>query len=540
MNYQTLIPAQIKGAHHTVTKETGSPSDTPGSILRLLLDPWVGSVAVLTVVFLAVPDFGWLTADTRSNVIDYYSTMVLLLVAIGAVLQGVRRLESERERYFWRLLGLSLSAWLAGETLAFLFLDTENATAGIGVDALYLVLYLGLVLALDIQPHSAHGDLRIRPLRVLASGGRILFVSGLFAYFVLLPRTLGVDEYLTWIPSFSFYVILDIYIIGRLMHATSQARTPHWRVINVLLTIAWTFVLTTDFIDFAWITSHLPESFPQSADICWFAPMILIVVASRMRYLTTATTERPDVEDDDDRIQGVPLLLYSLGFALIHLTLSSLQHDSGPLQSARLVLVMAYLVIFGVLNIGQNSIIERQSLRQSLRRKEAEERIRSLSLQDPLTRLLNRRAFDSEFARAVARARRSGTMLGLMFIDLDHFKIVNDTWGHRAGDDILREAAARIKAFTREIDTLARYGGDEFVLVFEALENPAAAEIVGRRILDGFKMGFQFESGRINLSASIGIAIFPGHGRTPTELFEAADRAMYRVKESGGSGIELA
>jgi diguanylate cyclase (GGDEF)-like protein len=210
------------------------------------------------------------------------------------------------------------------------------------------------------------------------------------------------------------------------------------------------------------------------------------------------------------------------------------------LQNARIVLVVLCLLVFGTLNLVQNSIIERQSRQQSIRRKEAEEHIRSLSLEDPLTRLLNRRAFDAEFARAVARARRSRTVLGLMFIDLDQFKTVNDTFGHSAGDSVLREGAARIKSFTREVDTLARYGGDEFVLVFEALENQAAAETVGRRILDGFKMGFQFESGRIELSASIGIAIFPGHGRTPSELFEAADRAMYRVKQSGGSGVELA
>jgi diguanylate cyclase (GGDEF)-like protein len=163
--------------------------------------------------------------------------------------------------------------------------------------------------------------------------------------------------------------------------------------------------------------------------------------------------------------------------------------------------------------------------------------MRSLSRQDPLTGLLNRRALDEELARAVARSDRTGLGLGLMFVDLDHFKIVNDTWGHSAGDLVLREAAARIKAFTREGDAVARYGGDEFVLIFEALEDKISAGVVGKKILDGFMMRFQFESQRIQMSASIGIAVFPVDGQTPAQLFEAADRAMYKVKQVGGSGV---
>ncbi len=540
MHFQTLLPAQKIGAHRRGATAAGTSFDSIGALGQMILDPWMVAVVLLTAVFIAVPGLQWLTSNTRSLVTDYFSTIVLIFVAIGAVLSGVRRIESERERYFWRLLGLSLAAWLAGEMLAFLYLDHETASAGTGVDSLFLILYLGLVLALDLDPESADGKLRIRPLRLLASAGRTLFVCGLFTYFVLLPRTLGITEYLTWIPSFSFYVILDLYIFGRLVDAAFHARTPRWRMIYLLLTVAWAFVLTTDSIDFAWIASYLPSTFPGTADFFWYLPMILIVAAGRIRQSTGDAALSTDVVDDDDRIRGIPLLVYSLGFALVHLFLSVVQHNHGILQNARVGLVMTWLVVFGILNLIQNTVIERQSREQSLRRKEAEEHIRSLSMEDPLTRLLNRRAFDAEFSRAVARAGRSGLVLGLMFIDLDDFKEVNDTYGHSGGDSVLREAAARIRAFTREVDTLARYGGDEFIVVLEGLESPADAGVVANRILDGFRMGFQFETGRIKLSASIGVAIYPGDGQTPSELFEAADRAMYSVKESGGSGVQFA
>jgi diguanylate cyclase (GGDEF)-like protein len=545
MHFQTLLPAQKTGAPSGAAPNRDTSNDRSSMLRRLILDPWMAVIIALAVMFTIVPGLQWLASNTRSLVTDYFSTMVLLFLSIGAVLHSAKGIESDRERYFWRLLGLSLSAWLAGEALAYLYLDNSNASAGTGVDALYLLLYLGLVLALDLQPESADGRLRIRPLRVLSTAGRILFVGGLFAYFVLLPRTLGVNEYLTWIPSFSLYVILDLYLFGRLVYVSIQARTPRWRLIYVLLTIAWAFVLATDSIDFAWVTSYLSANFPGAADICWYVPMILFVGASRIAHLTRDTTKYSDANtdtdaDDDDRIRGIPLLVYSLGFALVHLSLSAVQPDYGSLQNARIGLVMLCLVVFGILNLVQNSIVDRRSREQSLRRKEAERHIRSLSLSDPLTQLLNRRAFDAEFSRAVARAGRSGLVLGLMFIDLDHFKEVNDTYGHTAGDSILREAAARIKAFTREVDTLARYGGDEFVIVLEGLESPSDAEIVAGRILDGFRMGFQYESVRIELSASIGIAIYPGDGRTPSQLFEAADRAMYCVKESGGSATQVA
>lgn len=122
----------------------------------------------------------------------------------------------------------------------------------------------------------------------------------------------------------------------------------------------------------------------------------------------------------------------------------------------------------------------------------------------------------------------------LLFIDIDNFKTVNDRYGHRAGDCVLREAAARLRACVREVDTMARYGGDEFVVVLEDLIDEKDAETVARRIGKSMALGFSYESVRNELSASIGIATSCKTGRDPSELLEAADRAMYAIKRSGG------
>jgi diguanylate cyclase (GGDEF)-like protein len=515
------------------------PSIWPATRM-LMLDPWLLTASILTFTFVAFPDLGGSSLTLRSYVTDYLSTIMLLGLAITAVFLGVRRRKFERERLFWRLIGISLGAWLIGEITALVFYDVSNPFTLAAVDALYLCYYLAFTLALDLQPQFTSGQLQIRPLRVLGSAGRVLFLSGLFLYFVILPSTLGIDEFLTWVPSFSLYVALDLYLVSRAFQELRHAATPQSRLIYGLLLAALSFALITDSLDLAWIASYLPSAFPRVTDFLWYAPMVLIVAAVRSGSFAADEGSTVEINDDDDQVRGVPLLVYSVGLALLHLLLALTPHAGGSLQFARIILVMVWLILFGMLNLVQNSIIQREVRQQSRQRLAAEQHIRDLSRLDPLTGLLNRRALEEELARAVARANRSGMPLGLMFIDLDDFKVVNDTWGHAAGDSVLREAAARIKALTRDVDSVARYGGDEFVLIFEALEHPSGAEIVGQRILDGFKMGFQFESGRINLSASIGIAMHPANGRNPDSLFESADRAMYTAKQRGGSDIEFA
>jgi diguanylate cyclase (GGDEF)-like protein len=533
------ISALIQGTEPDAILDPASRWSLRPAVRRLMLDPWVLTASILTIAFLIVPDLGGPAAKARSYVTDYLSTIILLGFAITAIVLGVRGRRFERERLFWRLIGISLGAWFLGEITALAFYDVSSPFTLAAVDALYLCYYMAFTLALDLQPQFTSSQMRIRPLRVLGSAGRVLFLSGLFLYFVILPSTLGIDEFLTWIPSFSLYVALDLYLVSRAVQEMRHATTPQSRLIYGLLLAALTFALVTDSLDLAWIASHLSDAFPRVTDFLWYAPMVLIVAAVRSGSFAADDGSTAET-DDDNQVRGVPLLVYSVGFALLHLLLTLPPHSGGALLSARIVLVMVWLILFGMLNLIQNSIIQREVRQQSRQRLAAEQHIRDLSRLDPLTGLLNRRALEEELARAVARANRSGMPLGLMFIDLDDFKIVNDTYGHPAGDSVLREAAARIKALTRDVDSVARYGGDEFVLIFEALEDPSGAEVVGRRILDGFKMGFQFESGRITLSASIGIAVHPADGRNHGTLFESADRAMYAAKQRGGSDIEFA
>ena len=168
-------------------------------------------------------------------------------------------------------------------------------------------------------------------------------------------------------------------------------------------------------------------------------------------------------------------------------------------------------------------------------KKRMEEIISKQANIDPLTGLPNRRLFLDRLQRAVNKSQREHQKLALMFLDLDHFKDVNDTLGHDAGDSLLRETAERLKSCIRETDTLARPGGDEFTLIMGELDGPASIDRVAQCILQSMTAPFQLKNERCYVSVSIGIALFPDDAGNLEELLKKADQAMYTAKQQGRS-----
>jgi diguanylate cyclase (GGDEF)-like protein len=150
---------------------------------------------------------------------------------------------------------------------------------------------------------------------------------------------------------------------------------------------------------------------------------------------------------------------------------------------------------------------------------------------DPLTDLPNRASFDESLRRALARAKRQGNKVALHFVDLDDFKLINDSFGHQMGDRVLVGVAERLKRCIRQADTAARLGGDEFVVLMEDVSDTAQALVVAERILGEVQAPFDVGGHRVSASASIGIAL--GAEGQPEELLSVADLAMYRAKSMG-------
>ncbi|MBK6999575.1 MAG: PAS domain S-box protein [Rhodoferax sp.] len=167
------------------------------------------------------------------------------------------------------------------------------------------------------------------------------------------------------------------------------------------------------------------------------------------------------------------------------------------------------------------------------RAKKNEERLRYLAHYDELTGLANRFLFNNHVELALTQALRKGRQVAILFLDLDKFKSVNDTLGHRAGDTLLREVAQRLLAVLRASDTLSRFGGDEFNAVLPDLESDRAAAEVAAKFIKALASPFLIEGIELHIGVSIGIAIFPQHGSNLVELSRAADEAMYQVKLAG-------
>lgn len=172
-------------------------------------------------------------------------------------------------------------------------------------------------------------------------------------------------------------------------------------------------------------------------------------------------------------------------------------------------------------------------------RKRAEEELRFLANFDSLTGLPNRTMLLSRLSRAIARARRHNMRVAALFLDLDRFKQVNDSLGHAAGDELLRGVAERMRESVREIDTVARLAGDEFVLLVEEINSVEDAQRAADRVLAHFSEPFNLSGTDVVISPSIGVAVFPEHAEHPDDLLKCADLAMYAAKNAGRNTIRL-
>ena len=166
-------------------------------------------------------------------------------------------------------------------------------------------------------------------------------------------------------------------------------------------------------------------------------------------------------------------------------------------------------------------------------RKVAEERVQFLAYYDALTGLPNRILLQDRLAKALAGARRRKDKVAILFLDLDRFKIINDSLGHSLGDLLLQGVAERLKKWARDLDTVARLGGDEFVIVLTNVRDVADAAVAADRMVKTMTAGFVVEGHPLSISCSLGISVFPEHGSDSDTLIKNADAAMYSAKESG-------
>jgi len=180
-----------------------------------------------------------------------------------------------------------------------------------------------------------------------------------------------------------------------------------------------------------------------------------------------------------------------------------------------------------------------RAVRYAIERKRSEEHLTYLAQYDHLTGLVNRTLFRDRLVQAMARCKRMQQPIGLMLLDLDRFKAVNDTFGHDMGDELLKAVSERLKTCVREVDTVARMGGDEFTIILEGASSEQSILVVAKRITEFIATPFELKGHHISVGVSIGITTYPHDDYPADELLKHADTAMYRAKQQGGSAFHL-
>ncbi|WP_426193675.1 diguanylate cyclase domain-containing protein [Massilia sp. DWR3-1-1] len=191
------------------------------------------------------------------------------------------------------------------------------------------------------------------------------------------------------------------------------------------------------------------------------------------------------------------------------------------------------LEVFNVRRDDEFGRLSRAFYALSKKRQAAEAALAAQAMTDPLTGLSNRRRFDSAMALAFARAERSGGVLAIAYLDIDHFKAINDQHGHGGGDAVLIEFSRRLRRAVRSTDTVVRLAGDEFTVIFESFTAHCDPHLLGQKIIDAMSQPILIEGVTLRATASVGICAGPSAGRTAADFLRLADDALYRAKQEG-------
>jgi len=255
------------------------------------------------------------------------------------------------------------------------------------------------------------------------------------------------------------------------------------------------------------------------------------------------------------QLWGAPLAVMASGDeALLAHAMGQVRHPSAFLARVRELNAQADTEAFDTIEFADGRVVDRYSaphrlegrpvgrvwsFRDITERRRAEERIQYQAYHDALTGLPNRLLLRDRLTQAIRHAKRHHLLLAVMFVDVDHFKLINDTLGHAIGDRLLQGLAERFLPCVREDDSVARMGGDEFTFMFGGITKIEDAARMAEKVLRAVTHPFCLEGHDLHVTASVGIAIYPGDGDDPESLLQSADAAMYRAKEQGRNNYQL-
>jgi diguanylate cyclase (GGDEF)-like protein len=476
----------------------------------------------------------------------HFADVALVLIAIAAFQFRLRDGADAASLRFWNLwtaafaLGLAVSVFdiAAGRPLG------GQLAADVVRNLLFAGFYIFIAIALELEPDSGrdvHGGVSARQLQ---AAGTICLISGLLIYFAVIPRVLARGAYETAIPVALLRLLPDGYLMLRLVGLRRASANPLWRGTNSWLLAMATLWAVADAVEaLSWGGILSGQLVQGLLDLAWLPPFGAVIVAARLREhpfdaALPSAHEAATTADADPPFPGGLLLVQAAALPLIHIGLSSfkvLDPLTGPAQQ---VCAFAVFVVVGGIAFAYQKRLEAETRQREgarLGAALAEHR----AFHDALTGLPNRYLLLDHLRLALAQARRDQRKAAVLILDLDRFKLINDSLGHTVGDQLLQAVAARLQDSLREADSLARLGGDELAVLIQGMQAGSDAATVARKLLDCVRRPFLLRGREHFVTASIGASLYPDDASDAETLVKNADAALYRAKELGGDCCQL-
>ncbi len=415
----------------------------------------------------------------------------------------------------------------------------------------YWMVFLSVVVAIVASYAALNLATRItaskgRAARTWLLGGAFSMGTGIWSMHFLgmlafrLPIPMGYD-----VPVTLISMLIAILVSGFALYVVSRD-TLHWQRLLLAGTLMGTGICAMHYTGMA----AMQMSPPIIYDPTLLAASVAIAIVAALAALWIAFTLR----DNSGWMRYAKLgSAIIMGFAItgMHYTgmaAARFAPDSvcltGPLVDnswmAGTIAGLTFVILCATLGL---SILDARMASKTAKMveslKHANDELQRQALHDPLTKLPNRVLLEDRLDQALVHSNRFGTVCAILFVDLDRFKTVNDSLGHFVGDELLRAVAARLETLVRGEDTVSRLGGDEFVILLKEIGNTADAAAVAHKILEGLGRAFRVHTHELFITPSIGVSLFPSHGKNAQTLLTNADAAMYSAKKQGRNNVQV-
>ena len=501
-------------------------------------------VARLFMAFLALAAVAVLTPILSFQTRVFYLQYLLVapFVVYLLIVLWHRRYDKQEpsERWFWSLI---FAAFMGARAVVILtpfadrLLASSTALQDLGGLLPFLVFYGGLILALEVRPSTRQDSVPYR-LRIVGWAGSVILLFSLLMYFLVAPKVWLDSSERLLSYNLALFVALDAYIIIRLWHLISLAVMPQWRAIYSWLLIAAAFWSLGDLLNLL-ISEQVLQDPRWGAALGLMWPAVFTATAFAARVFEIRLPGVIPVAAPYYPLGMGPLAIYVVAPLLLHVTLYHFGEPEPDLRTSRDSLVLVSTALLASLALIYHRFLRIENYRLAVEEVQSRHQMEHLAFHDELTGLPNRNLFHDRMRMAIAEARRHGTKCGILFCDLDNFKVINDSLGHEAGDELLVEAAHRMRKTVRAHDTVARLGGDEFAIIVQDLHQCMDAAVIAEKLLGSLREPLGVGSKTHVLNGSVGISLFPDDGEEEEILLKHADTAMYQAKLHGRNTYRL-